>query len=134
MLKYEYKERDYYNFEFYDLIGKIEVGGIKFDILWVDRSFHFGGVRKKSLFTAPIIDEDDLTEDTIKLIDEGMKNTKLIQVKKYPYHKGYSSKVYDITNILVTLPRFPIDPPPSTLAELTKITRDFNDKLKQYVN
>ena len=134
MLTYEYKERDYYNFEFYDLIGKIKVGGIKFDILWVDRSFHFGGVHKKRLFTGAIIDEDYLTEDTIKLIDEGMKNNKLIQVKKYPYHKGYSSKVYDITNILVTLPRFPIDPPPSTLAELTKITRDFNDKLKQYVN
>jgi len=102
--------------------------------LWIDRSYYYGGVLKKSLFTGAIIDEDDLTEDTIKLIDEGMKNSKLIQVKKYPYHKGYSSKVYDITKILVNLPRFPIDPPPSTLAELTKITRDFNDKLKQYVN
>ena len=134
MLKYEYKERDYYNFEFYDLLGKIEVGGIKFSICWVDRSFYYGGIHKKRLFTGAIIDEDDLTEDTIKLIDEGMKNTKLIQVKKYPYHKEYSSKLYDTTKILVDLPRFPIDPPPSTLAELTKITRDFNDKLKQYVN
>jgi len=134
MLKYEYKERDYYSFEFYDLLGKIEVGGIKFSICWVDRSFYYGGIHKKSLFTGAIIDEDDLTTDTIKLIDEGMKNTKLIQVKKYPYHKGYSSKLYDTTKILVDLPEFRIDPPPNTLAELTKITRDFNDKLKQYVN
>lgn len=133
MLTYEYKERDYYNFEYYDLIGKIAVGGIKFDILWIDRSFHFGGVHKKRLFTAPIIDEDDLTEDTIKLIDKGIKNIKLLQVNKYPYHKGYSTKIDFYTTILVNLPRFPVDPPPSTLAELTKITRDFNDELKQYV-
>lgn len=134
MLTYEYIERDYFSFEYYDLIGKIAVGGIKFDILWIDRSFHYGGVHKKPLFSAPIIDEDDLTEDTIKLIDKGIKNIKLLQVNKYPYHKGYSTKIYDTTKILDNFPPISFNPRSATLQELTKKTREFNDKLKQYVN
>ena len=134
MLTYEYKERDSYNFKFYDLFGKIEVGGIKFDILWIDRSFYYAGVHKKSLFSSPIIDEDDLTKDTIKLIDKGIKNIKLLQLNKYPYHKGYSSNIYDTTKILDNFPPIAFNPSQTTLEELTKKTREFNDKLKQYVN